>query len=70
MFNIESLNIVEESFRPVNDFPAEQNVPAEQSLRQPLENNTSAGRGELFVLAANIYYRARKNTRARAAGIL
>lgn len=27
-------------------------------------------RAELFVLAANIYFRARRNTRARAAGII
>lgn len=27
-------------------------------------------RGEIFILAANIYTRARRNTRARAAGIL
>ena len=32
--------------------------------------DTAKMRGEIFILAANIYTRARRNTRARAAGIL
>lgn len=31
---------------------------------------TEAPRSELFVLAANIYFRARTNTRSRATGIV
>jgi hypothetical protein len=39
-------------------------------VRTGPEAVTQDRRSEIFVLAANIYYRARRNTRARAAGIL
>jgi hypothetical protein len=54
--------------------------PVLHTCQQQKENQTDAlseadkrreeTRGELFVLAANIYFRARRTTRARAAGII
>ena len=70
MFKREVSNSVEENFIPVDMTSAQIKTAVEASAPAIAGDATvSAERAELFVLAANIYYRARKNTRARAGGI-
>jgi hypothetical protein len=48
----------------------EREMEAEAVAPPVKSEGTDGPRGELFVLAASIYFRARRNTRARAAGII
>jgi len=69
MFKRNAVRNMNEDYCPVlniNERKAEN-----QKAAQPVaDQEHEATRGELFVMAANIYFRARKNTRARAAGII
>jgi hypothetical protein len=72
MFKREVLNITGENYCPVieNTKTEKKTGPVEPPVSAGAAVETPDRRGEIFVLAANIYYRARRNTRARAAGIL
>ena len=69
MFKRKAVRNTNEDYCPVlhtEEMAKEVNVKAETAG----SDRTAAPRTELFVLAANIYFRARRNTRARAAGII
>lgn len=72
MFKREVSSILGENYCPVvKKARIETNAAAQETpVRSDARTETAPTRGEIFVLAANIYYRARRNTRARAAGIL
>lgn len=71
MFKREVLHITAENHCPVIEVTRSgNNAAAEEAPVRKDAGTGSPERRELFVLAANIYFRARRNTRARAAGIL
>lgn len=72
MFKREVLHITAENHcRVIEVTKSGSNAAAEEvPVRKDPGTGSPERRGELFVLAANIYFRARRNTRARAAGIL
>lgn len=72
MFKRQVSSIVGENYCPVVEMTRTENKTAETDtpVRIDARTETTPTRGEIFVLAANIYYRARRNNRARAAGIL
>lgn len=72
MFKREVSSIFGENYCPVVERSISENKAAasERPVGTDARTETAPTRSEIFVLAANIYYRARRNNRTRAAGIL
>jgi hypothetical protein len=69
MFKRKAVRNTNEDYCPVVQI-GEQVKAVEVTAETAESYRSEAPRTELFVLAANIYFRARRNTRARAAGII
>lgn len=72
MFKREASKNPAENYCPVLQFENfdDRTKPVDFTPSNDAAPDAAVMRGEIFILAANIYTRARKNTRARASGIL
>jgi hypothetical protein len=69
MFKRIAVRNMNEDYCPIlhlSEREAENETPTNRAEKK----ETESSRKDLFVMAANIYFRARRNTRTRAAGII
>lgn len=69
MFRRKAVRNTNEDYCPILRI-GEQTNEMDAVAKKAEDMRAEGPRTELFVLAANIYFRARRNTRARAAGII